>query len=342
MDRLQAAIARLARGETLVAAEAEAVCAEIVAGHGTPAKIAAILMGLRQRGETADEIEGFVRAMLAAAEPFDHGMPEGSLFDTCGAGGDGHGTFNVSTTAALVLAASGLPVAKHGGRAASSVCGSADLLEHWGLRLDAPKATLRRMLHETGFCFLFAPAWHHGMRHAAPVRRELRLRTIFNLCGPLASPARPGYQIIGVSHSAHVELVASALARLGRRHALVVHGTDGMDEITLTQITTGVLLRADGSMDGWSFNPLEIDLAPTEMAPFNVTSVEESARLSRGVLEGESGPAADLVNVNVAAALVLASPDLSMAQAFMRAREVQRSGKAAQVLDRAVAIGREG
>src|SRR5579862_4051145 len=234
-------------GQSLTEAEAEATMAVILEGASTPPQIAAFLTALRMKGETAAELTGFARAMRRFAQPFDTGLPAGeALLDTCGTGGDGPSTFNISTIAAFVVAAAGIRVAKHGNRSISSKCGSADLLEALGVRIDLPPEEAARAIREVGIAFLFAPAYHGATRHVQPVRRELKMRTVFNLLGPLANPAGATVQVVGTTTEHNAELIAHALCSLGLKRGFVVYGRDGLDEVTTTAETVAFKIQAAG------------------------------------------------------------------------------------------------
>jgi anthranilate phosphoribosyltransferase len=312
------------------------VARELLTGQASTARIAAFLTALRMVGETSLEIEAFVQVMLDTARAFPRPKVEGPILDTCGTGGDGHNTFNISTASALIVAAAGVKVAKHGNRSASSQCGSADVLEALGYNIDqAPEAAARQLV-EKNFCFLFARSYHPAMRHAAEARKELGMRTLFNLCGPLSNPARPTHQVVGVASRDLIEPMAGALRMLGCRGALVVRGADGMDEISLSQVTEGLLLDGHGSLRPWSVAPADLHLRPIEMADIVGGDAQENAELVRAVLEGRQGPHADVVNLNAAAALWICGVEREYGQAFAHARDVQRSGKAARLLDELV------
>src|SRR5690242_19322618 len=231
---------RLLSGHDLTSEESEHLFERLVLGRLEPAEIAGMLIALRMKGETAEEMIGAARALFAAATPFDR--PDYLFADCCGTGGDGSGLINVSTATAFVAAACGLPVAKHGNRSVSSKCGSADVLEALGARLEMEPGKTRALLDETGFCFLFAPAYHPGMKHAALVRRQLQVRTVMNLLGPCINPARPRVQLLGVADPAMLHRVAQVLVALGVEHALVVHGS-GLDEVALHGPTRAVRIR---------------------------------------------------------------------------------------------------
>lgn len=329
----------LAGGESPSADDAEAAAHSIIRGEVSPVLLGAVLVGLRCRGETGPALTGFVKALRAAAHPFE-GPRASVLADTCGTGGDGGGTFNISTAAAILLAACGVPVAKHGNRSASGRVGSADVMEALGVRVDGPPEVAGGMLARTGFCFLYAPAWHPAMKHAAPVRRELRIRTIFNLCGPLANPARPTHQLVGVSSRDHVLPVAEALAALGTRRALVVHGHHGHDEIMLDGETSGLLVREDGTLSPWGAKPEDFGVAAVPPEALAAEDAASSAHVIRQVLSGRKGPAANVVNANVAAVLWLAGRASTIRAAFDHARDVQVHGEGERKLEQVIEYSR--
>ncbi len=325
---MQAVLAKLAAGGRLGADEAEGAMRTIMAGEATPAQIGAFAALLRHRGETAEEILGCARAMRARAVLVRTRHP--LVADTCGTGGDGAGTFNISTTAAFVVAGAGIPIAKHGGRAASSRAGSADVLEALGVRIDLPADAVGRCLDDVGIAFLFAPAHHGAMRHASGPRRELGFRTIFNLIGPLANPAGAQVQLVGVPEAGFVLPMAAALRALGTRRALVVHGGDGLDELTLD----GPSLVADTADPDLRAREVRAEDAGLPAAPRSALrggTAAENAAITRAVLSGQRGPARDVVCLNAGAALLAAgaAPDLASAV-----------GLAAQVLDDGRAAGR--
>ncbi len=305
----------------------QAVAREILSGDAETAQIAGFLTALRFVGETDSEIEAFVDVMLHHATPFPRPADVDVLLDTCGTGGDRLHTFNISTTSALVCAAAGVRVAKHGNRSASSKCGSAELL--------AESAAARLLSH--GFCFLFAPAYHPAMKHAAEARKSLRLRTLFNICGPLSNPARPTHQVVGVASPDLMEPVIRALASLGCRGALVVHGEDGMDEITTTRPTRALRLEASGHWHSIEINPTKLGIEPATISDLEGGDARANAAIVRKVLEGEAGPRAEIVNLNAGAALWISGATESLEEGIEKARDVQSTGKAAQLLDRLVA-----
>jgi anthranilate phosphoribosyltransferase len=321
-------LARVLRGERLSEEEAGAAMATIMDGEATPAQIGALLAALAVRGETEDEVVGFARTMRARAVPLR--APE--AIDTCGTGGDGARTFNISTVASLVVAACGVKVAKHGNRSASGSCGSADVLEALGVRIDAPVEQVQRCFDEVGWTFLFAPAFHASTRHAAVPRRELGVRTAFNLLGPLTNPAHPVAQVVGVPRPELLGFVARCLSRLGARRALVVHGA-GLDELTLAGETLVAEVR-DGAVQERRITPEEAGLGRAPVAAVRGGDAGENARLARGVLEGQAGPCRDVVLLNTAAALLVAGRAQSLREGVVLGGEAIDRGRAAALLQR--------
>lgn len=326
----QELLGALVRGENLTEKAAGAALGDIMSGSVPEARIAAFLVALRAKGETAEEIAGFVRVMVDHAESID---VDGVLVDTCGTGGDGAGTFNVSTVAALVTAAAGARVAKHGNRAASGRCGSADLLEAWGVVIDLPPAAVARTIEELGIGFLFARSFHPAMRHVGSVRSELGIPTVFNILGPLTNPARVERQVVGVADAQLGPLVAGALLRLGRRHALVFRGEDGLDELTTTGPSRLWEIK-DGRVSESLFDPASLGLPRARLEDLQGGEVEDNRRIADAVLEGEEGPATDVVALNAGAALYVAEVAPTIAAGIERAREALRSGAAKQLRDR--------
>ncbi len=326
-------LARLSAGGSLTAEEAAAAMRSIMAGEATPAQIAGFLMALRTKGETADEIEGLVRTMLELATPV---RPPGPVVDVVGTGGDRSGTFNISTVAAIVAAGAGVRVAKHGNRAASSRCGSADVLEALGVRIDLGPAGVERCLAEVGIAFLFAPTFHPSMAHAAPVRRELRVPTVFNFLGPLCNPARPAAQAVGVSDARMLPLMAEVLARRGVR-AKLFRGQDGLDELTTTG-ASDVLEVRDGGVAEARLDPSELGLPRARLEDLRGGDAAEGARIARRVLEGETGPRRDVVLLNAAAALEVAGAAPSLAEGLELAARSIDSGAALETLERWVEV----
>lgn len=296
-------IERVVAGIDLTAAETEGAMAAIMDGEATPSQVSAFLVGLRMKGETAEELLGAARAMRSRVEAVE--APSGPVLDTCGTGGDGAHTFNISTTAAIVAAACGVKVAKHGNRSVSSRCGSADVLEALGVNLNMPPANLSQALAEIGIAFLFAPNLHPAMRHAAGPRREIGIRTVFNLLGPLTNPAGATHQLVGVYDRNRVEQVAQTLGSLGARRALVVHGEPGLDEISICG-PTFVAQWDETGLRTYTVTPEELGFQPAPVEALRGGDAAHNADLLRGVLRGEPGPLRDAVLVNAGAALVAA------------------------------------
>ncbi len=319
---------------------AESVFGGIMRGEATPAQIGALLMGLSVRGETPAIVAGAVRAMRAAATLI-HPRATG-LLDTCGTGGDGASTFNISTTVALVAAAAGAPVAKHGNRAVSSGSGSADVLEALGVRPDIAPDAVADCIDETGIGFLFAPAHHPAMKYAAGPRRELGIRSLFNLLGPLTNPAQADYQILGVYAKDRLALVAGALRQLGAKRALVVHGRDGLDEITTTGLTDAIWVEPgvdqDSPLREFEIDPEAFGMPYASMADLAGGDAETNAAIIRGILGGEKGPRRDIVLLNTAAALWVAGRTDGIAAGLRVAAEVIDNGKAARTLANLIAF----
>jgi anthranilate phosphoribosyltransferase len=327
----QGAIARLAEGRALGEAGAAAVIEAILAGDATPAQVGAILVGLRQKGETVAELVGAARVLRAHAIALPDPPPD--AVDTCGTGGDGARTFNVSTAAAVVVAAAGVPVAKHGNRAVSGSVGSADVLEELGVVIDLPPDSLAACLHEVGIAFLLAPAFHPALRRVSAVRRELGVRTLFNLLGPVLNPAAVRRQVVGVGDAAMLDPMAAVLRALGSERAWVVHGAGGLDELALEGPSDVAALEA-GAVRRFRVRPDDAGIAPASHDALRVASPAESAARIRGVLAGEPGPARDVVTLNAAAALVVSGVVADLPAGAARARALIDSGAAAGVLDR--------
>lgn len=333
---MNALLERVYGGESLSADQARSLFATVMAGECEPLDLAALLVALKMKGESSAEIAGAAAAMRDAAAPFPR--PDYPFADTAGTGGDGAGTLNVSTAAALVLAECGLPVAKHGNRAVSSRSGSADVLEALGLRLEVPAETARRMLDETGFCFLFAPQYHPGVRHAMPVRTRLATRTLFNLLGPLVHPAEPPVQLMGVYDAELCGTLAETLRRLGCTTALVVNG--GIDEVALHRETHAVLLRDDG-ISRHTITPEDAGLARRPLTDLAGGDPGENAARTRALLAGEPDPAfADAVSINAGALLWAAGRVDTLREGVHDARAALATGSCLKRLERAVEIGR--
>ena len=332
-----AVLAPLLRREDLDEELAAGAMTAVLSGEATPAQIAAFATGLRIKGETAAEVTGMVRAMLAAAARVAVGGP---LLDTCGTGGDRAGTFNVSTLAALVAAGAGQRVAKHGNRAASGRCGSADLLEAFGVAIALPPEGVARTIEAVGIGFCFAPVFHPAMRHAAVPRRELGVPTVFNFLGPLANPARAAHQTLGVADPRMAPVMAEVLRRTGTHHALVFYGHDGLDELTTTTTSTLLDVSADGVRE-LVVDPAELGLPLVARDTLVGGDVDRNLAIAEQVLAGQGGPARDMVLLNAAAALVAADAALSLADGLEAAARALDQGRARDVLDAWVELSRK-
>jgi anthranilate phosphoribosyltransferase len=334
----QALIEKLSRHEDLTADEAAAAMAEVMEGRAAPSHIAGLLIGLAMKGERPAEIVGLARTMRAHAVPVTKRYD--ALFDTCGTGGDRSGTFNISSCAALVVSACGVRVAKHGNRSASSKAGGADVYEALGIRVTAQPATVERCLTEAGIGFFFAPTFHPSMRHAGPVRRELGVRTAFNLLGPLTNPAGATRQLVGVPRPEFTELMARALMLLGTERAWVVHGADGIDELTTTGYTKISECR-DGTVNTFYLHPADVGLPKAPVGSLQGGDAQENARIIERVLAGTRGAARDVVLLNAGAALFIAAAAASVEEGIQQAAAAIDSGAARRTLDRMIAISTE-
>jgi anthranilate phosphoribosyltransferase len=325
----------------LQTAEAEALMAQMMDEEITPIQLAGVLVALRVKGETADEVVGFARTMRARARQIEleGGQPE-LLADTCGTGGDNRGTFNISTAAALILAACGQPVAKHGNRAASGRCGSADVLEALGVDIALPPEGVARCIEEAGMGFLFAPAFHPAMKFAAIPRRELGVRTVFNLLGPLTNPARPAFQLLGVSSADLLDLMGGALLGLGIRRALVVHSADGTDEISVAA-PTSVREVADGQLREYQIAPEDFGIERSAPESIRGGDAETNARILLGVLQGTPGPARDAAVINAAAGLYASGRADDLREGGEAAARALDSGAALSTLERLKTVSQQ-
>lgn len=326
---------KLQRRDDLSTEEASAAMDAIMDGRAQPAQIAGLLIGLAMKGERPAEIVGLARVMRARATPLSRTWAP--VFDTCGTGGDRAHTFNVSTAAALVVAGCGVRVAKHGNRSVSSRCGSADVFEALGVRIGAPPAIVEQCLGDAGIAFFFAPTFHPSMRHAGPTRKELGVRTAFNLLGPLTNPAGATRQLVGVPRPELTELVARSLALLGTERAWVVHGADGLDEISTTGYTKVSECR-DGTVNTFYVHPSDFGVPKVTPEALRGGDASDNAAIVRGILEGRPGPARDIVLVNAAAALLVAGSVQTMSEGMARAREALDEGRAAAALERLAAV----
>jgi anthranilate phosphoribosyltransferase len=327
--------------ESLTREDARAVMSEVLTGKCTDAQIGGLLVALHMKGETVEEIVGFAEAIRAAAAPlpiredssvYVSGTGRDALVDTCGTGGDTSGTFNISTATALVVAGAEVRVAKHGNRSVTSQCGSADVMEALGVNINLPPARMVACLEQVGIAFLFAPAMHSAMKHVQPVRRELRLRTVFNLLGPLTNPAQASAQVVGVYSLDLVEKLAEALSMLGLHRALVVHGLDGLDEITITGPTRVAEVR-EGSVRTYEVTPEEFGITRSTLEEISGGDAAENAAIIREVLSGKKSPRRDVVLLNAAAALVAAGKADHLDAALPLAAKSIDSGAAAAKLE---------
>jgi anthranilate phosphoribosyltransferase len=339
MTAFPSLIEKLRQRVDLTVDEAAGAMDTIMEGQAQPSQIAGLLVGLAMKGERPDEIVGLARTMRARATKLSRSFAP--VFDTCGTGGDNAHTFNVSTVAALVLAACGVRVAKHGNRSASSRCGSADLFEALGVNVAATPATVERCLDQVGIAFLFAQVFHPSMRHAAPTRKELGVRTAFNLLGPLTNPAGASRQLVGVPRPELTELVARSLQQLGAERAWVVHGADGLDEISTTGYTK-VSECHGGSVNTFYLHPADVRLPKANPASLRGGDAAENARIARDVLAGAAGAPRDIVLLNAGASLLIAGRVATIPEGIAAAAEAIDSGRASRVLESLVALSQEG
>lgn len=331
---IKEAIGIVVGGINLSGDEMHACMLEIMEGRATDAQIGAFLTALRLKGETVEEITAAARVMREKATRID--SPDGTL-DTCGTGGDMAGTFNISTTAAIVVAAAGVPVAKHGNRSVSSQSGSADVLEALGIKIDLEPAKVQQCLFETGFGFLFAPLFHPAMKYAIGPRREMGIRTIFNILGPITNPAGAKRQLLGVFASKLTESLCRVLGNLGAHDAMVVHGTDGLDEITISDGTM-VSRLINGDVQNSIVSPEEFGLPKADVTTLAGAGKDENARITVGIFNGEQGPRRDVVLINASAALVVAGKAQNFREGVLIAAEAIDSGMAKQKLETLRAI----
>jgi anthranilate phosphoribosyltransferase len=334
---IREAIAKLVDDKPLTHDEAHQTLREIMAGEATPAQIASFITALRIRGETAEVIAGSARAMREKFTAVDSGAE--IFVDTCGTGGDGAHTFNISTAAAFVVAGAGVVVAKHGNRSVSSKCGSADVLEALGVKIDAPAETMSRCLKDVGIAFLFAPGLHPAMKHAIGPRREIGIRTIFNILGPLSNPAGARHGVIGVYVRHLVPTLANAAAALGAKHLFVVHGHDGLDEITTTAATSVAEVK-DGKVRAYDIKPADFGIATSTAADLSGGDPATNAALVHEILGGAKGPKRDIVLLNAAAAIVAGQKAQTIAEGLEIAAKSVDSGAARQKLERLIAASK--
>jgi anthranilate phosphoribosyltransferase len=329
---IKEAIAKVAGKRGLTEAETREVFGEIMSGKAVPEDITNFLKVLREKGETVEEITGAAKVMLEKSARIDAGI---DLIDTCGTGGTGVNTFNISTTAAFVVAGCGIRVAKHGNRSASNQCGSADLLEALGVKLELSPEAVRKSIVDVGIGFMYAPAFHSATRHAAGSRRELGGRTIFNLLGPLSNPARTTGQVVGVYDEKLTEVLAQVLKNLGSKKALVVYGMDRLDEISISDKTKVTELK-DGNIKTYFVTPEEFGIKRAAISDVRGGSAKENAGITLSILKGEHGPRRDIVLLNAAAALVVASKARNLKEGITEAEESIDSGKALEKLEQLI------
>lgn len=329
---IKEAILKVAKGQNLTYEEAEQVMNEIMEGEASAVQMSSYLTALSLKGETVDEITASAAAMRSHCVRLLHEM---DVLEIVGTGGDGANSFNISTTSAIVISAAGVPVAKHGNRAASSKCGAADVLENLGVNITLSPEESTALLEKIGICFLFAQNYHIAMKYVAPVRRELGIRTIFNILGPLANPAGANMELMGVYDEALVEPLAKVLANLGVKRALVVYGTDGLDEISISA-PTKVCEVKDGTFTSYELTPEQFGLPRYDKSDLTGGSPQENAAITRAVLGGEKGARRDAVLLNAGAAIYLAGKTASIAEGVKLAKEMIDSGKALEQLEKFV------
>ena len=334
---IKEALSKIVSRSDLTMAEAREVMREIMRGETTQAQIGAFLTALRMKGETVDEIAGCAQAMRESAIPVKPNRNQ--LVDTCGTGGDGSGTFNISTTVAFVAAGAGLAVAKHGNRSVSSRCGSADLLQALGVNLELAPEQVAQCIDEVGIGFLFAPKLHPAMKYALAPRQEIGLRTIFNILGPLSNPAQAKRQLLGVYHSDLTELMAEVLRALGAEHAFVVHGADGLDELSVTGLNKISRLH-DGDIETYYLDPQDLGLPRAKLSDLAGGSVEDNAAITKALLAGKDGPKRDVILLNAAAVLIAGGKASSFSEGLKLAAEAIDNGSAQRKLYQLIEFSR--
>ena len=332
MSGLHDALQALIDGRSLSDAEAELAIGEIMDGGAHDAVVGAFLVALKIKGAEADELAGAVRAMLARARPLN--LRHGDVLDTCGTGGDGASTFNISTGAALIAAAAGVPVAKHGNRAISGTVGTADVLEAMGVKIDCDPEGLQRCLDAAGCCHIFAQAYHPAFKKIAPLRRELRIRTIFNLMGSIGNPARPRFHLLGVAEDNLIKPMAHALKALGTRRAMVVHGGDGIDEIAISGPTRVAELRDGGELIEYEITPESLGVSRGDHRALVIKNLDDAVRVLRGALDGGAGPAQDVLALNGGAAIYVGGKAASLREGVEHGAQNYRLEPRARVLDK--------
>lgn len=331
---IKEAIQKVVTGKNLSFEEAEQVMDEIMSGEASQIQMSAYLTAMSLKGETIDEITASAAGMRKHCIRLLHDM---EVLEIVGTGGDKSNSFNISTTSALVVSAAGVPVAKHGNRAASSQCGAADVLEVLGVNITVSPEKSKELLEKINICFLFAQNYHIAMRYVAPVRKELGIRTVFNILGPLSNPAGANLQLLGVYDEELVEPMAQVLSQLGVKNAMVVYGQDGLDEISVSAPTSVCEIR-DGSFKKYVIEPEQFGMNKCKKEDLVGGTPEENARITRAILSGEKGPKTDAVILNSAAALYIANPSLTLEGAVEKAREIIESGKALEQLEKFIAL----
>jgi anthranilate phosphoribosyltransferase len=338
----KSAIRTVVEGGTLDADQAAAAMDQIMTGGVTPAQIGALVTALRMRGETVEEIAGFASAMRRHALRVDVDPGAGFVVDTCGTGGDASGTFNISTTAAFVIAGAGVRVAKHGNRSVTSKCGSADLLEGLGVAIELTPAAVARCVNEVGIGFMYAPAFHPALRFAGPTRREIGIRTVFNILGPLTNPAGARHQLIGVGHPGIAHKLATALSRLGSARAVLVHAEEGLDELGLSGPSTVTEFDAQaGDVRSYTISPSDFGLATVARGALTGGDVDENCRITLAILSGETGARRDVTLLNAGAGIYAAEAAASIDEGVALAKTAIDSGRAKERLERLVALTQE-
>jgi anthranilate phosphoribosyltransferase len=330
------ALEKLLNNVSLTQDEMAQVMDEVMSGKTSNTRIASLLTALRLKGETVDELTGAARTMRSKVNPISVSAPSDTfLLDTCGTGGDGMSTFNISTIAAFVIAGSGVKVAKHGNRSVTSKCGSADLMEALGVKIEIPVKKIEESVNTVNIGFLYAPLFHSAMKHVAPVRKELGFRTIFNILGPLTNPAHAPAQLLGVFADHLTETCALVLQNLGSRHALVVHGSDNLDEITITG-ETKISELANNEIKTYSLNPASLGLKPGKLSDLTGQNIEHNRRITMEVLDGKKGIQRDVVLLNSAAGLVAAEKASDFKEGIAQASESIDSGNARAKLEQLI------
>lgn len=334
MAMIQEAIAKLINKEDLTLDMSKSIMNEIMSGLASKAQMAGFLTSMRMKGETINEITGCAMVMRDHGDKISH---DGDLMDIVGTGGDGAFTFNISTLSAIVVSAAGIPVAKHGNRSVSSKCGSADVLEALGVKIDIPLEESRRLLKEIGICFMYAPIYHSSMKYAASVRRELGVRTIFNILGPLANPAGANLQLLGVYDESLVEPLARVLSNLGVKRAMVVYGHDGLDEVSLCAGTTVCEVNR-GKINSFFIDPRRLGFELCKPEDLTGGGPEENAEIALGILNGEKGPKRDVVLLNSALCIYMSYDNITLRECVRMAEEIIDSKKALKQLNKLIEL----